>query len=64
MPTFGEQGLVCLLIGGIDSHVNDRVRSHLVKRHKLKGRGTRQFSTVTVLGLGELGVLSLGTSSA
>lgn len=34
----------------------------LVKRHKLKGRGTRQFSNATVFG--ELGVLSLGTPSA
>jgi RNA-directed DNA polymerase len=47
---------------GIDSHVSDRVRSLLVKRHKLKGRGTRQFSNGTVFG--ELGVLSLGTPSA
>jgi len=47
---------------GIDSHVSDRVRSLLVKRHKLKGRGTRPFSNATVFG--ELGVLSLGTLSA
>ena len=34
---------------GIDSHFSNRVRSLLAKRHKLKGRGTRQFSKVTTV---------------
>jgi RNA-directed DNA polymerase len=42
---------------GIDHHVYDRVRNFLVKRHKVQGRGTRQFSYDSVYG--ELGVLHL-----
>ena len=42
---------------GIDHHVYDRVRNFLVKRHKVQGRGTRQFSYDSVYG--ELGVLYL-----
>jgi len=42
---------------GIDHHVYDRVRNFLVKRHKVQGRGTRQFSYDVVYG--ELGVLYL-----
>ena len=41
----------------VDHHVYDRVRHFLVRRHKVQGRGTRQFSHDTVFG--ELGVRCL-----
>ena len=41
----------------IDNHVDNRVRHFLVRRHKVQGRGTRQFSRDVVFG--ELGVLRL-----
>ena len=41
----------------IDNHVYDRVRNFLVRRHKVKGRGTQTFSRDRVFG--ELGVLRL-----
>jgi RNA-directed DNA polymerase len=41
----------------IDNHVYDRVRHFLVRRHKVQGRGTRQFSRDVVFG--DLGVLRL-----
>jgi len=41
----------------IDNHVLNRVRGFLARRHKLQGRGTRQFTVDVVFG--ELGVLSL-----
>ena len=41
----------------IDNHVYDRVRNFLVRRHKVKGRGTQTFSRDRVFG--ELGVLPL-----
>jgi RNA-directed DNA polymerase len=41
----------------VDSHVYDRVRHFLVRRHKVQGRGTRQFLHTDVFG--ELGVLHL-----
>jgi RNA-directed DNA polymerase len=45
----------------IDAHVHTRVRHFLVRRHKLPGRGTRQFPRAVVFG--ELGVLSLVAST-
>jgi len=41
----------------VDHHVYDRVRHFLARRHKVPGRGTRQFSRNDVFG--ELGVLLL-----
>jgi RNA-directed DNA polymerase len=41
----------------IDNHVYERVRNFLVRRHKIKGRGTERFSDHVVFG--ELGVLRL-----
>ena len=41
----------------IDNHVYDHVRHFLVRRHKVRGRGTRRFSRGHVFG--ELGVLHL-----
>ena len=41
----------------LDNHVYDRVRHFLVQRHKVQGRGTRQFSRNDVFG--EMGVLLL-----
>ena len=41
----------------IDRHVHNRVRHFLVRRHKVPGQGTRQFSRSVVFG--ELGVLRL-----
>jgi len=41
----------------IDNHVYDRVRHFLARRHKVHGRGTRQFSHERVFG--DLGVLRL-----
>ena len=41
----------------VDNYVYERVRNFLVRRHKVKGRGTRQFPDHTVFG--ELGVLRL-----
>jgi RNA-directed DNA polymerase len=41
----------------IDRHVQDRVRHFLARRHKVPGRGTRQFSGSTVYR--ELGVVRL-----
>jgi len=41
----------------IDNHVTNRVRHFLVRRHKIKGRGTHRFSAETIFG--ELGVLRL-----
>jgi RNA-directed DNA polymerase len=41
----------------IDNHVYDRTRSFLVKRHKVKGRGSHVFSDDRIFG--ELGVLRL-----
>jgi len=41
----------------VDAHVYDRVRNFLVKRHKVQGRGTRQFPHALVFG--DLGVLAL-----
>lgn len=41
----------------IDTHVHDRVRHFLVRRHKVPGRGTRVFSHDVVFG--DLGVLRL-----
>ena len=41
----------------IDNHVYDHVRHFLVRRHKVRGRGTRRFSREHVFG--ELGVLHL-----
>lgn len=41
----------------VDNHVQNRVRAFLRKRHKMQGRGTRQFSDDAVFG--ELGVLRL-----
>jgi len=41
----------------VDRHVHDRVRHFLARRHKVPGRGTRQFSRAVVFG--ELGVLRL-----
>ncbi len=41
----------------IDNHVYDHVRHFLVRRHKVRGRGTRRFSRRHVFG--ELGVLHL-----
>jgi RNA-directed DNA polymerase len=41
----------------IDNHVYDRVRHFLVRRHKVRGRGTREFSSDRVFE--ELGVLHL-----
>ena len=42
---------------GIDYYVYERVRDFLARRHKVKGRGTRQFSYDVVYG--ERGVLRL-----
>jgi RNA-directed DNA polymerase len=42
---------------GIDYYVYERVRDFLARRHKMKGRGTRRFSTNVVYG--ERGVLRL-----
>jgi RNA-directed DNA polymerase len=41
----------------IDNHVYDHVRHFLVRRHKVQGRGTREFPSERVFG--ELGVLHL-----
>jgi RNA-directed DNA polymerase len=41
----------------VDHHVYDRVRGLLRKRHKVQGRGTKQFSGAQVFG--ELGVVRL-----
>jgi RNA-directed DNA polymerase len=41
----------------IDRHVHDRVRHFLARRHKVPGRGTRQFSRAVVHG--KLGVVRL-----
>jgi RNA-directed DNA polymerase len=41
----------------IDNHVYDHVRHFLVRRHKVSGRGTREFASDRVFG--ELGVLHL-----
>jgi RNA-directed DNA polymerase len=41
----------------VDTHVYQRVRDFLKRRHKVKGRGTRRFSDAVVYG--ELGVLRL-----
>jgi RNA-directed DNA polymerase len=41
----------------IDNHVYDHVRHFLVRRHKVQGRGTREFPSERVVG--ELGVLHL-----
>jgi RNA-directed DNA polymerase len=41
----------------VDNHVYDRVRHFLARRHKVQGRGTRQFSDGQVFG--PLGVLRL-----
>jgi RNA-directed DNA polymerase len=41
----------------VDHHVYDRVRHFLVRRHKVHGRGTREFSSERVFE--ELGVLQL-----
>jgi RNA-directed DNA polymerase len=41
----------------VDHHVYDRVRGFLRKRHKVQGRGTKQFSGAQVFG--ELGVVRL-----
>ena len=41
----------------IDRHVHDRVRHFLVRRHKVPGRGTREFSRAAVHG--QLGVVRL-----
>ena len=42
---------------GIDYYVSERVRDFLTRRHKMKGRGTRRFSSNVVYG--ERGVLRL-----
>lgn len=44
---------------GVDRVVYDRVRRFLQRRHKVRGRGTRQFPWQRVFG--ELGVLSIQT---
>lgn len=41
----------------VEEHVYDRVRNFLRRRHKLPGRGTREFSGTRVFG--ELGVRRL-----
>ncbi len=41
----------------IDRHVHDRVRHFLARRHKVPGRGTRQYSRAVVFG--QLGVVRL-----
>lgn len=41
----------------VDKRVYDRVRHFLRRRHKVDGRGTRQFPSDRVIG--ELGVLSV-----
>ena len=41
----------------VDNHVYERVRNLLVRRHKVKGRGSARFSDAVVFG--ELGVLRL-----
>ena len=41
----------------VDNHVHERVRNLLVRRHKVKGRGSNRFSDDNVFG--ELGVLRL-----
>jgi RNA-directed DNA polymerase len=55
--TYFSYGALASAYEAVDRHVYDRTRNFLCRRHKVQGRGTKQFSRDHVYG--ELGVLCL-----
>jgi RNA-directed DNA polymerase len=55
--TYFNYGTRLTAYRAVDTHVYDRTRNFLIKRHKVKGRGSQVFSNERVFG--ELGVLRL-----